>query len=256
MTSSFAGKEKFPIFQTEVKPDSDVLIISFSGLFGFFDQMRPFDFFMITKMLAYNRIMLRDPAQLFYLRGIDETGFDGLLERLRSEIKRINAKTLLFVGASSGGYAAILFGHLLGADYVHAFGARGHLKIGEILRQRDCKAMINRMHIVTLLNCSLPPRHRFHLDLKPLLYRNVNPDMKINLHACAHCIDAKRARHLKDCPNTKIFLYPCNTHRVAASLIKSGCLRDYFKKENLDQSEDVYQKYYGDFAASREKISA
>jgi len=247
-----------PVYQTELVQDSDVLIVSFSGLFGFLNNKeRPFDFFMTAKMLAYNRILIRDPYNLFYLRGVDENGFEHLLERFRADIKKIQPRKIIFIGASAGGFAAVLFGHLLGADYIHAFGTRVHFKISKIIQYGDIKSLLNRLPTIFKLTFLLPPQHRCYLDLKSFLKENINPNpnTKTNLHACAYCVDAARANYLKDIPNTRIFLYPCEQHNVAAILLKSQCLHYMLLKQNLDTPEDVYKKFYGDFDPSKPLLS-
>jgi hypothetical protein len=248
--SGASAHASVPVFQTDLVPESDVLIVSFSGLFGVFI---PFDFFMTTKMLSYNRILVRDPYQLFYLRGVDENGFDHLLERLRAEIARIKARTVIFIGASAGGFASILFGHLLGADYIHAFAPRTHLKLTEMARELDYKSLINRFPMVMKLNYRLSSQHRRFLDLKPLVAASEGKPIRTNLHACAYCPDAARVKYLKGCPNTKIFLYPCNDHNVAKLLVQSKCLHTMLLKQNLDTPEQAYREFYGDFDPAKSR---
>ena len=241
-----------PSYQVKLVPESDILIVSFSGLSGSMVSTstdRPFDFFMTTKLLEYNRIVIRDPYDLFYLHGVDENGFDYLVERLRLEIARIQPRKVIFIGASAGGYGALLFGHLLGADYIHAFGTRGHIRLGKILQQRDFKSLLNRLPTIFRLLLSLDPAHRRYLDLKPVLRDaiNPNPNTKIHLHACAYCVDAARAQYLSESANTQVFLYPCDQHNVAAVLLKSHCLTAMLQRNNLDRAEEVYENFYPDF---------
>jgi hypothetical protein len=246
-----AAIDDVPVFQTDLVPGSDVLIVSFSGLFGVFNKERPFDFFMTTSMLSYHRIMLRDPYGLFYLRGIDENGFEHLLERLRGEIKRIAPRKIIFIGASAGAFAAVLLGHLLDVDYIHGFAARGHFKLIEMIRQQDYKSLFNRLPTMLKLRMKLPPEHRAYLDLKPLLNSRKGAKTLTNLHACAFCVDANRVGYLRGCPNTTIFLYPCNDHNVAKILVKSKCLHEMLQVENLATPQAVYEKFYGDFDPKR-----
>jgi len=242
-----------PVYQKDLVPGSGALIVSFSGLTGVFNEDRPFDFFMTTNVLGYNRIMVRDPDGSFYLKGIDANGFDHLVSRLRDDIESIKPQRTIFIGPSSGAYAAVLFGHLLGADYVHAFAPRGHFRPLKAFLQRDFKSLINRSPLMLKLPWNLPPEHRQYLDLKPLLQGGPKPQTKMVLHACAYCIDARRVQYLADCPGITIFLYPCDCHNVARVLVKSGCLLELLLEKNLDQPEEVYRAFYGDFKGNKNK---
>jgi len=242
-----------PVFRTEEVPGSDVLIVSFSGLFGAFVR---FEFSNTTERLSYNRIQVRDPYRLFFLLGVDENGFDHLRERLRVEIDRFQAKKVIFIGASAGGYAALLFGHLLGADYIHAFSPRAHLQLLRMVWEGDYKSVLNRFPTVWTLHWKLPAHHRRFLNLKPLLNESRGKPIRTHLHACAHCIDAVRIRYLEDCPNTKLFLYPGAEHNVSKLLVRSNCLHTMLQERNLDTPEQVYREFYGEIEAVQRRRRA
>jgi len=233
-----------PVFQTEVVSESDVLIVSFSGLLG---RFIPFEFSKTTQTLSYNRIHVRDPYKLFYLAGVDENGFDHLRERLRAEMSRFNVKKVIFIGASSGGFAALLFGHLLGADCIHAFAPRIHLQLTKMVAEGDYKSVLNRLLTVWKLHRRLSVEHRQFLDLKPLLNSDKPRTTRTYLHACASCIDAVRVRYVHDCPNTRLFFYPCSEHNVAKVLVQSNYIQAMLQRQNLDAPEKIYRKFYGNF---------
>src|SRR5699024_7210555 len=71
-----------------------------------------------------NQIFIRDLNQAWYQKGL-EKGKDksivDYIQLLEKQINELNPKKVVFVGNSAGGYAALLFGHLLNADSVYAF---------------------------------------------------------------------------------------------------------------------------------------
>jgi hypothetical protein len=72
-----------------------------------------------------NHIILIDRHKRFFMAGIDGyfRNFRDTLNWLKSQIKKLAPRKVVVVGCSSGGFAAILFGNLLGVSAVYAFGA-------------------------------------------------------------------------------------------------------------------------------------
>ena len=111
-------------FQREGAP----LVISF----GFYNAATPpaFDFYGRLKKLELisgrplNKLLLRDPRRLWYLTGIAGLSHDvpSTVAALRDHIARINPSCIITLGQSMGGFAAILYGVLLGARKTVCFG--------------------------------------------------------------------------------------------------------------------------------------
>lgn len=235
------------LIHIDIEPGSDTLIVAFTGKAAKFNMIRPFDFFQLTGLLHYSRILIREPWHYSYLKGIDKTGLPGLVKWLKDKIDLIAPKRVIFIGVSSGGFASLLMGHLLQPDYVHAFSPFTYFDIKNVIKNGDYKNAVLRWPMAMLrLNLLLPFGSRRYRDLKPA-FMNQTGKTQFSIHACAHSSDRTRAEHLKDCPNTKVFLYPCSTHNVTWTIIKSRCIKDLLKVENLDSTEEVYRKYYGDF---------
>lgn len=235
------------IFQVDRNLGSDILIVAFTGKAAKFNMIQPFDFFKLTGLLKYNRILVREPWFYSYLKGIDETGLDGLVERLREQIREIAPKKIIFMGVSAGGYAALLFGHLLEPDYVHAFSPFTYFDIRNVLRNGDYKnAVLQWPMALVRLNCMLPKPARKYLDLRPWMMGR-RGKTEFYVHACAHSSDRIRAEHLKGCLQTQIFLYPCAGHNVTWGMVKSRCLKALLQEENLGRAAEIYREYYGHF---------
>jgi hypothetical protein len=115
--------------------------------FGFVDWHNPprFDFFGRTKKLekrfglTFNRLLVRDLANAWYHRGVPGLGthVDEVATTLRSLIRSIHPSEVITIGQSAGGYAAIMFGMLLKADRIVAFGPLSYLNPEEAIRYGD-----------------------------------------------------------------------------------------------------------------------
>jgi hypothetical protein len=109
-------------FIQEFDCDSDVLLIAFAGLHT--DRVVPsFHWRGVFEHLPVKRLFVRDLNQFFYQRGLPgySTGILGTADYLAGVLERNRIRHTLCLGASGGGYTALLMGHLLRALEVHAF---------------------------------------------------------------------------------------------------------------------------------------
>lgn len=104
-------------------PRGERLLIAFGGIAGTGDEPT-FEFGRTARDVPMQRLIFRDHERSWYHRGVRDVGGDiGEIETwLRTVIDEASPSRIVMVGASAGGYAAMLFGHRLGADVVHAFG--------------------------------------------------------------------------------------------------------------------------------------
>jgi len=93
------------------------LIIVFSSV-----NSNGFSFFKTLKALPYAKLFIRDPEDCWFQRGItpEVNSPDRLAGHLRAMIAKLRPGRIITTGASMGGYAALLFGHLLRAQAVFA----------------------------------------------------------------------------------------------------------------------------------------
>ena len=99
------------------------VLVSFGGLANGTDDP-PFEFVRQTGDLGVHRVFVRDLGQCWYQQGLPGAA-DGVLDAaaaLTRVIDELGPSRRVFVGNSSGAFAAILFGVLAGADEVAAFG--------------------------------------------------------------------------------------------------------------------------------------
>jgi hypothetical protein len=108
---------------------------------------------------------------MYYHYGVDREHRDwpSLIDYLRGEIARLQPKKVLCVGTSSGGYAAIVAGHHLKADFVHAFGPQTNIAL-------DREGIRAARHPVHRWRMSVSSRVRKEvLDLKPAISCTMAP---------------------------------------------------------------------------------
>jgi hypothetical protein len=205
--------------------EPSVLIVAFTGRAKML-MMPVYEFFDLTNSLGYSRILLRDRFKKRYHHGIDRRRPDHprLLNFLRQEINNLQAQKTIFIGTSSGGYAAIRVGHDLGANYVHAFGAQtgvNPIHLGKTERE--------------------PP-----LDLTSLLNES-NQKTIYYLHYCYNYeSDRLHAQRVSGAPGVITLGYPGTTHLVAVQLAKKGILAQLLLIENQERVAALAREFYGD----------
>jgi hypothetical protein len=213
--------------------DPSVLVMAFSG-FQSGMTMPMFDFFAATRLSRYSRILLRDTSRTCYVSGVPPLaeGYDSLLEYLRQNIAELAPKQILCIGASSGAFGALLFGHALGADYVHAFSPYSFIGRTQIVKHGDEDSLARHGETLDRIDALPPEVHRL-FDLQPILARDNGKTSRYYVHVCANSRwDLMRARRLEKCPNVLIIGYPCEGHGVASTLAKNDLLGDLLKIEN------------------------
>jgi dienelactone hydrolase len=106
----------------DMSSDSRTLLIAFGGMVGRIG-MPPFEFFALTGGMPIKRVFVRDLRQAWYHRGIPGHGetLADCAESLRKLIGEHDVDRVLTTGNSAGGYAALVFGALLGAETVLCF---------------------------------------------------------------------------------------------------------------------------------------
>jgi hypothetical protein len=109
---------------------STTLLIAFGGLRGKMGVL-PFEFFRATGGIPVKRLFVRDLRQAWYHRGMPEHGTTlmDVAEALRAVLARERVERLVVAGNSAGGYAALVFGTLLGADSALCFAPQTTLDL-------------------------------------------------------------------------------------------------------------------------------
>ena len=112
---------------------SSTLLLAFGGMKGKLD-IPPFEFFSLTEGMPVKRVFVRDLRQAWYHRGVPRHG--GTITAVAADLERLierqGVDRLVIAGTSAGGYAALLFGTLLGAETVLSFGPQTVIDLGAL----------------------------------------------------------------------------------------------------------------------------
>ncbi len=190
------------------------LIIAFGGIAGQL-MLPPYEFFNITKDIHVNKIFLRDLKQLWY-----HAGLPGLTDSvvstanyLKDRIAESEAGKVVVFGTSMGGYAALLFGILIGADEVHAFAPNTFLDDSRSLRS---KKQSNNLH-------QTYGSHYF--DIRTIA-RKHNRSTRLHLYFdVLDRKDRKHALHMLRVKYTKYHMFFRGGHCLIRKMKEKGLLR-------------------------------
>jgi hypothetical protein len=107
---------------------TNILIVTFGGIAQGI-EIPVFEFSNIFGNYNGKKIFVRDYNQGWYHKGLSglSTNIDETTTLLKAEIQKSKAEKVIFIGNSSGGYAALLFGFLLEPDRVYCFSSQTFL---------------------------------------------------------------------------------------------------------------------------------
>jgi pimeloyl-ACP methyl ester carboxylesterase len=210
------------------------LIISFAFRESSFLQR--FDFFGRCKKLEknfnvhFNRILLRDVFNSWYHRGVPGLGHDveAVTVSLRALIDAIQPSKVIAIGQSMGGYAAIMYGMLLGADRIVAFGPLSHLNPDEAIRfgDNDFLPVMQSLQVDRPRSvCTDLVRLGREVDYQGGLYIIFGTHLEHN-DGMSCTFDAIHALRLAQLPNTFLEPYPESDHPVVQWLVDNEKMDD------------------------------
>jgi predicted esterase YcpF (UPF0227 family) len=127
--------ESFLPIVKKINPDSDILVLAFGGMLSNLG-MPPAEFLKSLTSKKCSCVFLKDFHQCWYQKGL--LGLTNDIYETRDLIKSIimdlAPNNIVAVGTSAGGYAAIMFGTLLGVQRVLAFAPQ--TKVGHQIAQK------------------------------------------------------------------------------------------------------------------------
>ena len=186
---------------------SKTMIISFA-VFPAPGGKSAFDFVRATNPLQVQKLFLRDPNMMWYQKGTPGVGDNvpAVAGYIRGVIARAGVMRVVMIGNSGGGFSALLFGALVGADEIHAFNPPTKL-----LAESDtsCPEQLNQLAAEQGLASP-------YLDLRRVLGEHLQPKTKIYIHySRGDGRDKRHARYLAEFPNVQLVQYPFVSHHVA-----------------------------------------
>lgn len=202
--------------------DSRTLLIAFGGMRGGFGGVPLFEFSTLTENMPAKRLFVRDLRQAWYHQGVPQHGRTLLefVESLRRLISSCEVDRLVATGNSAGGYAALVFGTLLGADTILSFAPQTVLDL-EILAAMDDHSWDERLEPLTAAG-ALDDRWT---DLRHALPRARHGDTCCEVYfASSHREDRLHAERLDGLEAMHLFPVHAARHNVAREMRDSGAL--------------------------------
>jgi hypothetical protein len=198
------------------RENSSQLYYVFHGMAGGLG-IQPLTVLRDTGLLRSNLVLLKDYYRFFYQAGLNReiTDVDGIIARLRRCREELpHVRQTFCSGPSSGGYAAILFGHYLEVDVVYAFAPVTLINLDGLKKFGGSKEVWRITE----------PRR----DLALLLAKH-NGRTRYKVFYCdGNGRDRTYAERLKDLPGVELYPQPGTTHNVIQAIHESGRLREIF----------------------------
>jgi pimeloyl-ACP methyl ester carboxylesterase len=201
--------------------ESRTLLIAFGGMSGSIG-MPPFEFFSLTGDIPVKRLFVRDLRQSWYHRGMPGHG-DSLLavaESLAALIEAHDVDRLVVAGNSAGGYAALVYGTLLGADVVLCFAPQTILDLDILASMGDHRWDSHLRPLVaagkldsrwTDLRSALPQARRADTDYRVFFDESLSTDRQ-------------HAERLRGVDGVRLYRFGRGRHHLVRSLRDSGAL--------------------------------
>jgi hypothetical protein len=221
LSKNFADKAAPPTdwMETNYKEGRRPLLVSFSGMAHQRKGLPPFEFRRIARDLPVNLLRLRDNHQLWFQAGIPGVSANPAetARFIQSQIYAINPTRLVAVGSSMGGYAALLFGTLLGFDEVHAFSPKTFLHPWRRLAIGDYWFWRYQFKLFLYWGRS----HQWW-DLRDVLHK-IPPRGRVHIYYDPNFrIDRRHAQHLSGLPRVILHTQPGGSHTLVRQMAESG----------------------------------
>lgn len=211
--------------------ESRVLVVSFSGLKPNPRAVPGFSLRKTFQGLPLKKLYLRDLERAWFLRGLrgETRDVDGTVKFLRAEVAAAGAERVVLTGYSLGGFAALLYGALIGADAVHALSPQTFLSFRLRLKAWDKRW---RRYVWPL---HFGPTRRYH-ELRPWLER-CGPGTKLHVHYASDSrLDTIHAQHVAGLPGVAMHDHGQGGHRLVTQMMESGELRNLFERAIAGES--------------------
>lgn len=203
-----------------------------------------FDFFRRLRRLEaragrpINLILVRDARNAWYHRGIPGLGddVDQVAAALANIVRAIGPSRVVTLGQSMAGYAAIMFGTLLGADAAVAFGPLSFLSAQEALLYHE----LRWLPVFQQLEADPPPVRYFDL---PALCRERGGRTRLDIifgtkpdagGTESVNLDAMHAHQFSGLPHCVLHPFPEAGHTVVKYLIDRGLIDDLLLRHVFD----------------------
>ena len=183
---------------------------------------------------GYSILFIADKQNLWYLNGVLSLGntFDNTLSFMSSIIKEHNIKIIFTVGGSMGGFAAMLYGSLLNANYVLATGVDYCVNApGTYSKKMKTSVKIDEQ------------TDKSYWDLIPYLNKNSKTIYNIIVGSLS-AIDSYSAKKLMNASSqVLVYTLPDCAHSVPVGLLQKNCISvvfdSYFTNKTIENKCDL-----------------
>ena len=205
----------------DMETDSRTLLVLFGGIAGGV-SMPVFEFFRLASELPVKKVFLRDPRRAWYQRGTPGIGDSSAsVQRfLEAAIERAEADRVVMVGASAGGFAALLYGTQCAVDEVMAFSPQTFIDSDNRRRAGDSRweEQIDALHVAMV---DFPPTLDL-LDVLPL----EDGKTRYQVHVSSDdALDLVHARRIIGRGGVRVVEHERGGHRLVKTLRDRGLLQ-------------------------------
>lgn len=199
--------------ETFPRDDAEGTTVAFAGLLIGFGMAQK-EFFGTLSETRQSLVFVKDFEQLWYQRGLlglSETR-SGAAEVLREELAGL-PRPWTFLGSSAGGYAALFYGAMLGADRMVAFAPQTIVGHRAFVEYAHVRPRIAGYDVNDPENDLLPHLERYPLQGQAFLH-----------YGTGNAFDTEEALRVKDVPGIALVPHDLGNHSIARELRRSGTL--------------------------------
>jgi acetyl esterase/lipase len=212
----------------DMRSKSRTVLIAFGGLQGRMGVL-PFEFFRATGGIPVKRLFVRDLRQAWYHRGMPEYGTTLLetAEALAEVLARQRVERIVVAGNSAGGYAALVFGTLLGADSALCFAPQTTLDLDALAAIGDHRwdEYLGPLAAAEALDSNW-------VDLRHALPRARRADTRYRVFFDdSLAVDRAHAERLVGLEGLRLYRFGHGRHHLVTSLRDSGVLQRLLQRE-------------------------
>lgn len=194
------------------------------------DERERFDFLATVQRENQNALLIRDRRNCWFHMGVDGCpgGAMELAAFLAGHSQRFSHTILS--GSSMGGYAALLFGHLMRPDLAVAFSPQ--IRIGTEAARALSDPRFEEYY--PAFETATPTPEFLHLDR----VLSTSRERMIAFCGAEGWVDVQHLELLKDCPAVKrVYLPQASHHEVARYSQSSGVMQQFFDGSYLRTGE-------------------
>lgn len=210
--------------------DPRTLVVGFTGFHGRLGTTR-MQFLQLAGLEQYSRLVLWDSSFRFFVGGLPGAakGCSALVKLLRARIAELAPERVIVVGCSGNGFAALLYGHAIGADVVHAFSPAVSLDLATVQLIQPGAAAHYRDMLAEITSSGVD---RALLHLPDVLAKDNGKTRYFIHYGKAAKDDAERARFISGRPGVHLIEHETREHPTAELLAGANLLSAVFATDD------------------------